>query len=107
MMFRSQVYQELGGFDEIFFMYGEDLDFSKRVFDKGWKTVYVSDAQIIHFGGQSSGKRRVQSLVNFYESMWLYYKKHFYNQYNIFFNSIIWSGIKIRMTIALLVNYLK
>lgn len=107
MMFRSQVYQELGGFDEIFFMYGEDLDFSKRVFDKGWKTVYVSDARIIHFGGQSSGKRRVQSLVNFYESMWLYYKKHFYSQYNIFFNSIIWLGIKIRMAFALLVNCLK
>ncbi|MBP6859503.1 MAG: glycosyltransferase family 2 protein [Candidatus Magasanikbacteria bacterium] len=107
MMFRRQVYQELGGFDEMFFMYGEDLDFSKRVFDKGWKTVYVSDARIIHFGGQSSGKRRVQSLVNFYESMWLYYKKHFYSQYNILFNFIIWLGIKIRMAVALLMNYLK
>jgi GT2 family glycosyltransferase len=107
MMFRRQVYAEIGGFDEIFFMYGEDLDFSKRVFDKRWKTVYVSNAKIIHFGGQSSGKRRVKSLVNFYESMWLYYKKHFYSHYNPFFNFVIWLGIKLRMRIALLVNYLK
>lgn len=107
MMFRRQVYEKIGGFDEIFFMYGEDLDFCKRVLDKGWKTVYVSEAKIIHFGGQSSGKRRVKSLVNFYEAMWLYYRKHFSDRHNLILNTIIWLGIKIRMTIALLANYLK
>lgn len=107
MMFRRSVYQEIGGFDEMFFMYGEDLDFSKRIFDKGWKTVYVSDAQIIHFGGQSSGKRRAQSLINFYDSMWLYYKKHFYSSYNLVFNFFVWAGIKIKMGFALGVNHLK
>ncbi|MBI2037796.1 MAG: glycosyltransferase family 2 protein [Candidatus Magasanikbacteria bacterium] len=107
MMFRKAVYEQIGGFDETFFMYGEDLDFCKRVLDKGWKTVYVSEAKIIHFGGQSSGKRWVKSLINFYEAMWLYYRKHFYNQHNIILNLIIWMGIKVRMAIALLINYLK
>ncbi len=107
MMFRRQVYAEIGGFDEIFFMYGEDLDFCKRALDKGWKIVYVSDAKIIHFGGQSSGKRKVKSLLNFYEAMWLYYKKHFYKKYNILFHFIVWLGIKIKMFVVLAVNYLK
>jgi len=102
MMFRRQVYDEIGGFDERFFMYGEDLDFCKRVLDKGWKTVYVSDAKIIHFGGQSSGKRKVKSLVNFYESMWFYYKKHF--KYNFLVNLLVWLGIKLRMAVALIMN---
>ena len=102
MMFRKQVYNEIGGFDERFFMYGEDLDFCKRVLDKGWKTVYVSDAKIIHFGGQSSGKRRIKSLINFYEAMWLYYKKHF--KYNFLINLLVWLGIKIRMILALIMN---
>lgn len=105
MMFRRQVYKEIGGFDEVFFMYGEDLDFCKRVLDKGWKTVYVSDARIIHFGGQSSGKRRTKSLFNFYEAMWLYYKKHF--KYNILNNLFVWSGIKFRMVVALIMNIFK
>lgn len=105
MMFRGKVYNEIGGFDERFFMYGEDLDFCKRTLDKGWKTVYVSDARIIHFGGQSSGKRRVKSLVNFYEAMWLYYKKHF--KYNFLINLLVWLGIKLRMAIALSINSLK
>lgn len=107
MMFRRQVYEEIGGFDEVFFMYGEDLDFCKRVLDKGWKTVYVSEAKIVHFGGQSSGKRRVKSLINFYEAMWLYYRKHFYSHYNVALNLIVWLGIKVRMGVALLANYLK
>lgn len=107
MLFRRQVYQEIGGFDEVFFMYGEDLDFCKRVLDKGWKTVYVSEAKIIHFGGQSSGKRRTKSLLNFYEAMWLYYKKHFYKKYGILIGSIVWLGIKFRLALALSVNSFK
>ncbi len=102
MMFRRQVYAEIGGFDEIFFMYGEDLDFCKRVLEKGWKTVYVSEAKIIHFGGQSSGKRRVKSLINFHEAMWLYYKKHF--KYNFLINLVVWLGVKLRMALALVMN---
>lgn len=102
MMFRRKVYSQIGGFDEVFFMYGEDLDFCKRVLDKGWKTVYVSEAKIIHYGGQSSGKRRTKSLVNFYEAMWLYYKKHF--KYNFLINSLVWLGIKFRMAVALIMN---
>ncbi|OGH92881.1 MAG: hypothetical protein A2563_04420 [Candidatus Magasanikbacteria bacterium RIFOXYD1_FULL_40_23] len=105
MMFRKQVYTEIGGFDEEFFMYGEDLDFSKRVFDKGWKTVYVSGAKIIHFGGQSSGKRRIKSLINFYDAMWIYYKKHF--KYNILVNLAVWLGIQFRMAVALSMNIFK
>lgn len=102
MMFRRQVYNEIGGFDETFFFYGEDLDFCKRVLDKGWKIVYVSEAKIIHFGGQSSGKCRVKSLINFYEAMWFYYKKHF--KYNFLINCLVWLGIKLRMAVALIMN---
>jgi GT2 family glycosyltransferase len=107
MMFRRKVYEEIGGLDETFFMYGEDLDFCKRIFDKGWKTVYVSEAKITHIGGASSKKRRTRSLVNFYEAMWLYYKKHFYKQHNFLINYAVWAGIKCRMGIALLINSFK
>lgn len=107
MVFRRSVYEKIGGFDEAFFMYGEDLDFCKRVFDQGWKTMYVSDAKIIHFGGGSSKKRRTQSLINFYEAMWIYYRKHFAPTSSFFLNIIVWSGIKVRMGLALLVNSFK
>lgn len=107
MLFRRSVYDRIGGLDERFFMYGEDLDFCKRVFDQGWITMYVSDAKIIHHGGGSSKKRRTQSLINFYDAMWLYYQKHFAPQYFFLLNWGVWLGIKLRMTVALLQNALK
>jgi len=107
MMFRRRVYEEVGGFDERFFMYGEDLDFCKRIFDRGWLIVYFSNAKIIHFGGQSSGKRKAQSLINFYEAMWIYYTKHFAAQQFAVVNSAVWFAIKIKLFIAVVANYLK
>ena len=107
MMFRRGVFEEIGGLDETFFMYGEDLDFCKRIIDKGWSTVYVSDAKITHLGGASSSKRRVKSLINFHEAMWIYYKKHFFRNHSLVANLLIWLGIKIKMALSLIKNYFK
>lgn len=101
MMFRRKVYDTIGGLDEQFFFYGEDLDFCKRVLDRGWKTVYVHDAEIIHLGGGSSSKRRRASLINFYDTMWQYYKKHFSVQHPRVFQGIVWVGIQVRKWWAL------
>ncbi len=107
MMFRRTVYEKIGGLDERFFMYGEDLDFCKRVRDNGWKTVYVADAKIIHLGGGSSKKRRRASLVDFYDAMWLYYQKHFQTMHSKFFQKFVRFGIETRKRIALIQNAFK
>lgn len=107
MMFRREVFDMTGGFDEDFFLYGEDLDFCKRIFDRGWKTVYVHDAEIIHLGGASTGKRRTKSLINFYDSMWIYYKKHYYKDHNMFVRLVVYLGIKLKLSIVLVLNFLK
>ena len=107
MMFRREVYEKIGGLDEDFFMYGEDLDFCKRVSDMGWRTFYVSEAEIIHFYGSSSAKRKMKSLINFYDAMWLYYKKHFYSKNNIVFNVVIWASIRAKLFFTLFLNLWK
>ncbi len=105
MMFRKEVFETIGGFDENFFFYGEDLDLCKRIYDKNWKIMYVHNARIVHFGGSSSKKRKQSALINFYDSMWVYYKKHF--KYNFLFDFFIFAGIKIKMLIVLCVNFFK
>jgi len=105
MMFRREVFDVNGGLDEDFFMYGEDLDFCKRVIDKGWKIVYLNNAEIIHLGGASSKKRKISSLLNFYEAMWIYYCKHFYKDNNGLFNMLVWIGIKLKLLLALIKNF--
>ena len=54
IMIKKQVLDELGGFDEIFFMYGEDVDLSYRVQKRGYKNFYFAESSIIHFKGEST-----------------------------------------------------
>ena len=54
MMMRKEVYEKVGGFDEQFFMYGEDLDLCYRIQKAGFKVFYVHSTQIIHYKGEST-----------------------------------------------------
>lgn len=107
MIFRRQVYEAIGGLDESFFMYGEDLDFCKRVSDKFGKIGYVGTAAITHLYGQSSKKRKVGSIINFYDAMWFYYRKHFYAGSSPIFNGLVFTGIRLKLLLALLRNTFK
>jgi GT2 family glycosyltransferase len=51
LMVRKSVLDQVGWFDERFFMYGEDVDLCRRITDAGWKLYYLSDAEIIHLCG--------------------------------------------------------
>jgi GT2 family glycosyltransferase len=54
MMVRRSMYEELGGFDETFFMEWEDLDLCWRAWLRGWPTMYVPDAVVRHRVGAST-----------------------------------------------------
>ncbi|UCD58335.1 MAG: glycosyltransferase family 2 protein [Candidatus Hydrogenedentota bacterium] len=51
---RRKVWEELGGFDESFFMYCEDMDLCRRAYERGYKVYYAVEPTVVHFGGQSS-----------------------------------------------------
>lgn len=75
MLCRREVLEKTGGFDESFFMYGEDLDLCYRVKEAGFRVVYNPDASIIHFKGKSKSDR-VDTRFYFYESMKIFSRKH-------------------------------
>lgn len=74
---RRSVFQELHGFDERFFVYLEDLDFSYRAHQAGWKTVYLAEAQAFHAGGGTSNQVKARRLFYSLRSRLLYAFKHF------------------------------
>lgn len=76
MMFRREVYEKIGGLDEQFFMYGEDLDFCYRVQKSGYKIYYVHTTQIIHYKGESTKRSSLDENRIFYNAMHLFVKKH-------------------------------
>lgn len=76
-LIRRDVFVELGGFDERFFLYLEDLDFSLRASQAGWKSMYLAEAQAFHAGGGTSRQVKAHRLFYSLRSRLLYGFKHF------------------------------
>ncbi|HED33223.1 MAG TPA: glycosyltransferase family 2 protein [Gammaproteobacteria bacterium] len=74
---RKNLFEALSGFDERFFVYLEDIDFSFRAGQQGWKTLYLSDAQAFHEGGGLSKQVMAKRLFYSLRSRLLYGFKHF------------------------------
>lgn len=77
MFVRREVYEQVGGFDETFYMYGEDIDLCYRIQRAGWNVYYVHTTQIVHFKGESTKRSNIDELKTFYEAMHIFVKKHF------------------------------
>lgn len=74
---RRPVFEALGGFDERYFVYLEDLDFSLRARQAGWRSYYLSAAQAYHRGGGNSEQVRAERLVYLLRSRLRYGRRHF------------------------------
>lgn len=74
---RRELFNALHGFDERFFVYLEDLDFSYRARQAGWRSVYLADAQAFHAGGGTSKQVKARRLFYSLRSRLLYAFKHF------------------------------
>lgn len=74
---RRHLFESLQGFDERFFVYFEEVDFSCRARLAGWKTVYLSEAQAFHEGGGTSRQVKARRLFYSLRSRLLYGFKHF------------------------------
>lgn len=72
LAFRAQAYAEVGGFDQAFFMYCEDMDLGLRLRDAGWQTAFCGDVSVVHAAQRASRKSpqhlrwHVQSLLRFW-----------------------------------------
>ncbi len=74
---RRPLFENLKGFDEQFFVYFEEVDFSKRARDAGWRSVYLADAQAFHAGGGTSNQVKARRLFYSLRSRLIYARKHF------------------------------
>lgn len=92
MFVEREKYLHLNGFDEDFFMYGEDIDLSYRAVKSGFDNYYFADTAIIHYKGESTGKDSIY-IRRFYSAMQIFYKKHF--KTNFIFDRLIALGIRL------------
>jgi len=82
ILVRGNVLKSIGGFDEQFFYYYEDMDLCRRIWQAGKPIVYVPDAKITHLGGQSTKARfsPLPFVLDSHVTRFLYYYKYYGRQ---------------------------
>lgn len=91
MLMKRDTYHEFGGFDEDYFMYGEDIDLSYRILKKGYTNYYYGHTTVIHYKGESTLKDKSYAR-KFYNAMSIFYNKHF--KRHLIYDTIVRLGIK-------------
>ena len=76
MVVRKSAIEAVGLMDENQFMYGDEIDWCKRLADSGWYIYYYADASIIHYGGESSKQAMQQINFQFLRARRYYFRKH-------------------------------
>jgi len=76
-LIKRNIFNNISGFDERYFVYIEDLDLSKRIMDNGYKSIYVTESQAYHKGGGTSENVKAKRLFYSTRSRIIYGFKYF------------------------------
>lgn len=76
LLLRHEVLDAVGLLDEEYFIYSEEVDLCYRVQDAGWELYWVPQAQVIHFGGQSTQQVAGEMFLRLYQGKVMFYRKH-------------------------------
>jgi O-antigen biosynthesis protein len=107
MMIKKEVLDKVGGFDEHFFMYGEDVDLSYRIRKAGYTNYYFAGSSIIHFKGESTRKGSLNYVRMFYKAMSIFVRKQYGGGKAGLFNFLMHSAIWIRACMTAISHFIR
>lgn len=107
MFWRTSILKELGGFDERFFMYGEDIDLCYRIQETDSHIDYVPTTSIIHYKGESTKKEDLRYIKIFNKALYQFFDKHHSSKYSFLFKVFVFSAIWFRAFVTLITNNFK
>ena len=100
IMIKRKVFEKVIGFDESFFMYGEDIDLSLRITQLGFKNYYLGKVSVTHLKGGST-TYNYKFVHDFYGAMDLFVKKHYSNK-PTWYRAFLHTGIRLRKMLAMI-----
>lgn len=95
MLIRGKAIQKVGLMDEQFFMYGEDLDWCKRIKDAGWRIMYNPEVTVLHVK-RASSRQNPRAQVEFYRAMLIFYYKHYRPDTSLLLHWLILAGVALK-----------
>jgi len=103
MVVRRKAVDDIGLMDERFFLYWEDADWCKRMWENGWKVVYFPQDSIVHYVGVSSTQAFLRSSFEFHTSSYKLFEKH--NKASFWFmKPLAITGISLRLCLVVISN---
>ena len=109
MLMPMALCRELGGWDETYFFYGEDIDFCYRIRQAGYQIIYYPHVEVLHYKGASSGLRkesakiakppretRIKVAKESVRAMKIFYRKFYRQQYPWLVTAVVLAGIQVR-----------
>ncbi|MBN8790583.1 MAG: glycosyltransferase family 2 protein [Terrimonas sp.] len=102
MMIKKNVLDITGSFDEVFFMYGEDIDLSYRIQQAGFENYYLPEVSIIHFKGESTQKESFRYVYTFYNAMSIFVSKHYKGSKGAIYRFMINAAILLRYLLSII-----
>lgn len=98
LLVRKEILDKIGGFDEDYFAYGEDIEMAWQIKKLGYKILYYPLWQVLHLKSMSGLKKgdkviRKKTSFYFYDSMKIFYKKHYAQKYPSFINKLVYWAI--------------
>jgi O-antigen biosynthesis protein len=100
MMISASVFKKIGGFDENFFMFGEDIDICLRIWKANFEIHYFSGTKIVHYKGESVKTAPYDSRQAFYDSMDIFVDKHYSSTLSLVTRVFISFGIRLNKSLA-------
>jgi len=103
MLIRRAALDEVGLFDDGYWMYMEDLDLSYRFAQASWVSWYEPGVRVIHVKAGTTGRERGPRLdAAFHYGMYRFYRKHYAAERNPLVNATIYCGIAVKLALSLL-----
>jgi GT2 family glycosyltransferase len=104
MLVRREAMEQVGLFDEGYWLYMEDLDWCRRFHDRGWRVVYDGRVTAIHVkGGTAGSRRRLKQNVAFHRGMGRFYRK-FQAGENPLLDVAVYAGVLAKLAVSVAAN---
>ena len=106
MLVRREAIDEVGNWDEGYFLHCEDLDWCMRFRQKGWRILFVPDVQVLHYKGACSQARPVFVAWHKHKGMLRFYHKFFSDQYPAVLMWVVSASVWFRFGAVVFFHYL-